>query len=119
MKLEPRGDTLRVSAIRDLGAANAKAFRDWVRENVGPHHKHIEIDLSTTTFIDSSGLGALVALHKLVQGRCGQLRLFNPQPPVQQLLQLTRFDQIFPILKDSASPAAPTSAIPKAEVPQV
>src|SRR5512133_281223 len=101
MKLESVRDTLRVSAIRELGAANANAFRDWVRKNMAETQRNIDIDLSSTTFLDSCGLGALVSLHKTAQSRQGRLRLINPLPPVQQLLELTRLDEIFLVVKPS------------------
>ncbi len=98
MKLDLDGDTVKVSAVRQLGAANANAFRDWVRGSMNPEHINIDIDLSETTFLDSCGLGALVALHKTVCSRQGTLRLLKPQPPVLQILQLTRMNQIFQVV---------------------
>jgi anti-sigma B factor antagonist len=102
MKMEVTGDTLRVLSVLQLGEANAKAFRDWVRAALEEGHKNIEVDLSQTTFIDSSGLGALVALHKTAASRRGRLRLVNPQPSVQQILELTRLDGILEIVKQSS-----------------
>ncbi len=99
MKLEISGDTLRVLGVKELGAANANAFRDWVRDGLTNGEKNIEIDLSEATFLDSCGLGALVALQKTARSRKGTLRLRNPQPQVQQLLGLTRLDKIFEVCK--------------------
>jgi anti-sigma B factor antagonist len=99
MKIETEGETLRVSAVLELGAANASAFRDWVRDSLDDGQKNIDIDLSQTTFLDSCGLGALVALQKTASGRQGTVRLLNPQPPVEQLLELTRMDRILEIIK--------------------
>jgi anti-sigma B factor antagonist len=99
MKIEAEGQTLRVSAVPQLGAANANSFRDSVRDSLVDTHKNIDIDLSQTTFLDSCGLGALVALKKTAAGRQGTLRLLNPQPPVEQLLELTRMDRILEIVK--------------------
>jgi len=99
MKIQPEGETLRVSEIQELGAANANAFRDEVRSALANGQKHIEIDLSQTAFIDSCGLGALIALHKTACSRNGAVHLLNPQPPVQQILELTRMHHIFQITK--------------------
>jgi len=98
MKVERVGDTVRVSAIARLAAADAKGFRESVMEQMRDGGKNIAIDLSQTTFIDSSGLGALVALRKAAIGQQGALRLLNPQPPVQQILELTRLDALFEIV---------------------
>src|SRR3954451_15745622 len=46
MKLEIRGDTLKVQGIKELGAANSNAFRDWVRAAMPDGQTNIEIDLS-------------------------------------------------------------------------
>jgi anti-sigma B factor antagonist len=95
--MENSGDTLRISDIKELGAANFNAFRDWVRSNYEQSHRDIEIDLSETKFIDSCGLGALIALHKTVCTRKGMLRLVNPQQPVRQMLELTQMHRIFDV----------------------
>jgi len=99
MKLEIRGDTLRVSEIKELGAAVATAFRDRARAALGGDQRNIEVDLSQTTFVDSAGLGALIALHKTACSRQGGVRLLDPQPQVQQLLELTRMHHLFEIAK--------------------
>jgi anti-sigma B factor antagonist len=97
MKLDNLGRTLRVSAVKELAAINANEFRDWIRESLADGQTDIEVDLSQTTFVDSCGLGALVALHKTATSRGGRLRLLSPQPQVHQLLHLTRMSQIFEI----------------------
>jgi anti-sigma B factor antagonist len=99
MKLQNDGETLRVSAVAELSAANANSFRDETRQAFRENHRNIEVDLSQTTAVDSCGLGALVALHKTTSGRGGVLRLLNPTPPVQQILELTRMHRIFEVIK--------------------
>ncbi|HEV2394281.1 MAG TPA: STAS domain-containing protein [Verrucomicrobiae bacterium] len=99
MKAEIHGDTLCVSSVKELGAANANAFRDWVRKAVSDRQKNIDIDLSETTFIDSCGLGALVALHKTACSKKGLLRLLRPQTGVLQIIELARLDRVFQVVK--------------------
>jgi len=103
MKMETFGESLHITAVIRLGAANAKGFRDWVAGQLQNGYKNITVDLSETTFIDSSGLGALVALQKAAAARQGELRLLNPQPSVQQILALTRLDQFFKIIRPERS----------------
>jgi anti-sigma B factor antagonist len=100
MKMEINKDTVLVTEVKELGAANSNAFRDWVRSSLQNGQKNIDIDLSQTTFVDSSGLGALVALHKTACSRKGAVRLIAPQPSVQQVLELTRMHRIFEIVKN-------------------
>lgn len=99
MKLQTNGDTLRISAVKELSAAGFNSFRDEARRAFGEGHKNIEVDLSQTAVVDSCGLGALVALHKTAASRGGVLRLVNPNPAVQQILELTRMHRIFEVIK--------------------
>ena len=99
MKIEDLGDTLRISEVTELGAAGSNSFRDQARAAFDSRHKFIEIDLSQTTFIDSCGLGALIALQKTACSHKRTVRLLNPQPPVNQILELTRMHHIFEITK--------------------
>jgi|SRR5438105_1425068 len=99
MKIQTEGDTLRISDVQELAASNSNAFRDQARSALTNGQKNIEIDLSHTTFVDSCGLGALVALHKTACSRKGTVRLLNPLPSVQQILELTRMHRIFEIVK--------------------
>src|ERR1041385_2198074 len=108
MKLQNEGETLRVSGVRELGAANSNSFRDWVRSHLIEGRRNIEIDLSETTFLDSCGLGALISLHKAAQSRQGAVRLLRPQPQVDQILSLTRMHHIFDIVRSES--AKPTEA---------
>lgn len=98
MKVQSQGETLNVSNVKELGAANSQAFRDEVRGAMTDVQKNIEIDLSQTTFVDSCGLGALISLHKTTCNRNGAVRLLNPTPPVRQILELTRMHRIFEIV---------------------
>ena len=100
MIIQHEKDTLSVGDIPELGAANASAFRDQVRAALPKSVKAIEIDFSQTRFVDSCGLGALISLQKTAAGsyRGVVVRLLNPRPQVQQLLELTRMHRIFEIV---------------------
>jgi anti-sigma B factor antagonist len=98
MKVQSNGETLSVTGIKELGAANSNTFRDQVKAEFREPQKNIEIDLSQTNFVDSCGLGALISLHKATCNRNGTVRLVNPTAPVQQILELTRMHRIFEIV---------------------
>lgn len=99
MKFESHGDTLRITDLAELGAANSNQVRDEARAALGSEHKNIEVDLSATSFLDSCGLGALIALHKTACDRSGMVRLLRPQPAVERVLELTRLHRVFQIVK--------------------
>jgi anti-sigma B factor antagonist len=95
MKLDHSQCLLRISDLQELSAANSNHIRDQVRARLTDTHKIIEVDLSQTLFMDSSGLGALISLYKSICGRKGMVRLLNPSPPVQQVLEMTRMHRLF------------------------
>ncbi|HAV62257.1 MAG TPA: hypothetical protein DCY13_07805 [Verrucomicrobiales bacterium] len=99
MKVVHSNETVSISEIRELDGSNSLQFRDQVRASLKDSQRFIEVDLSETTFVDSNGLGALIALHKTTCLRNGLVRLLNPTPPVQQILELTRMHRIFEVVK--------------------
>jgi len=99
MKLESQGNTLRIIELPELGAANSNDVRDRARAALTPALINIEVDLSQTSFLDSCGLGALIALHKTACDRGGNVRLLHPQSPVERVLELTRLHRVFQIVK--------------------
>src|SRR4051812_15352117 len=100
MKIHNNGDILTISNIKELAAGNSEIFRDEVRAVFPSDVRAIEIDLSQTEFVDSSGLGALVSVYKLAnpRGSAVAVRLVNPAPPIQQILELTRLHRLFEIV---------------------
>jgi anti-sigma B factor antagonist len=103
MKLQVDNEKVVVTGITELVAANSFAFRDQVRATMTEAQRDIEIDLSTIHFMDSSGLGALIGLHKTTRGRKGSVRLLNPTPQVEQILRLTRTNRLFEVVKAAAA----------------
>jgi anti-sigma B factor antagonist len=94
-----------VGVIRPEGRLNmvsAPQFANMVRELVTDGCARIVIDLSATDFIDSSGLGALVASLKVARQAGGDLRLAATTEQVNTVLQLTNLNRI---LKPSDSVA--------------
>lgn len=65
---------LRLSPVGELDALSAPAFRELWTALVQAQDA-VTVDLSLVTFVDSSGIGALVALHKRAREQRGSLRL--------------------------------------------
>ncbi|MCT7990473.1 sugar transferase [Laspinema olomoucense] len=68
-----------------------------------PSPEHIILDFSKTTFIDSSGVGALVRVLKTTQTASIDLILRNVQSPVMSVLSLTALDQALTFEGNSGS----------------
>jgi anti-sigma B factor antagonist len=79
-----------------LDAGNVKAFRDAIQP-ISDRQRTIIIDMSHLSFVDSSGLGALLSCLRTMNSKEGQLRLFGMTKPVKALFELVRMHRIFAI----------------------
>jgi anti-anti-sigma factor len=108
MKIVVHGDTVNVSEIRELGTATANSFQSALSAALSGPVKHIDLDLSQTTFVDCGGLGALVAIRKKASNGHGSaiVRLLNPPKPLQRIVSMMKMGDVFPIETE-----APVSAV--------
>jgi len=85
-----------------LGAAGP-SIQDTVRELVDSLHTNIIIDLGGITYLDSSGLGQLVASAATAASRGGAIKLLNLTERVYDLMVLTKLCTVFAIYADEAT----------------
>lgn len=92
---------LRIVTVMDsrIDAAVAIQFKDQMREIIEDAPERVVLDLSRVTFVDSSGLGAIVASMKLA-GQPRRLELAGLTRNVQKVFALTRMDRVFSIHPD-------------------
>ena len=81
---------------RRIDAAIAIAFKDRMRELTDNGPERIVLDLAKVDFVDSSGLGAIVATMKALGGD-RKLELAGLTPTVDKVFRLTRMDTVFAI----------------------
>lgn len=90
------GGILVIRAAQDrIDAAGAIQFKDRMRDltraSTAPR---VVLDMSNIAFLDSSGLGAVVAVLKALSPD-RKLELSGLTPTVQKVFRLTRMDSIF------------------------
>jgi len=68
--------------------------------------RDLVIDLRSVSFIDSSGLGALVQCRALAERLGTSVSLVCTQPHLLKILRLTGLDQVFALHADPESAAA-------------
>lgn len=85
-----------------IDAAVAIAFKDMMRKLSEDGPARIVLDMSEVEFLDSSGLGAVVASMKQV-GAGRKLELAGLTSTVGKVFKLTRMDSVFTIHPDVAS----------------
>ncbi len=71
-------------------------LRDTVKKLIS-ENKNIVLNLSGVSYIDSGGLGTLVALYTSAQTNGGKIKLASLTPRVGDLLQVTKLVTIFEV----------------------
>jgi anti-anti-sigma factor len=60
------------------------------------------LNLQNTRYIDSFGLGQIVATYQSVRGQKGDVKIINPNSMVKDLLRHTRIDTVVKVLPSEA-----------------
>lgn len=80
-----------------LDALIAPEFKQKMEEIIAQDNTQIILDISALTFMDSSSLGAMVAVLKLT-GKQGKMVISGASGSVMELFKLTRMDRIFTLV---------------------
>jgi anti-sigma B factor antagonist len=82
-----------------LGPATAK-FRQLISDTLESGKKNILLNMAEVYYIDSSGLGELVAAYTAATRRGGKLKLAKLTQRVQDVVTLTKVYRIFEVFED-------------------
>lgn len=85
-----------------IDAANAIFLKDAFAKATSGASGRVIMDLSSVEFMDSSGLGAMVAAMKHLAGRT-ELELFGLSGAVDKVFTLTRMNTVFKIHADEST----------------
>jgi len=113
----------RVTVVRCSGRVVAGPEADSFREHLTrllPGEKQVLLDLGEVTFMDSSGLGAMVRMVSSFRRVGGDIRLCQLPPEVATVLRITNLTQLFQIYEQEpeaiaafyARPSGPEHASP-------
>lgn len=97
VNVEKRGDAAVVFVSGSCTMNVSKKLTDCLRELGGAGHKLIVVETSELDFIESSGLGGIVAGYLRTRMHKGEMRLVSPTPDIRRLLEMTRLVQLFGI----------------------
>ena len=86
-----------VAVAGELDAHSAGSLDQLATELTADGYIHFTLELSQTTFIDSSGLRSLVALQNRLGELAGELVLQAPTDPVTRLLHITGLGEHFTV----------------------
>jgi anti-anti-sigma factor len=103
---EEWGDTPVIRAEGEVDLGTVDVFRKAVSEVVRSKPEKVIFDLRDLTYIDSSGLGVLVATRKQLGSKSGCVTIVTAQPAVLQSLNLTGLDRVLEVLPDQVAAEA-------------
>ncbi|WP_194437374.1 STAS domain-containing protein [Vibrio fluminensis] len=107
-QVSQEGDStvLRIDEER-FDAKLAPEFRALIENITNELSPHLVVDIGAVKFMDSSGLGAVMGVYKLLRDK--RISVAKPQKPVQDLFKLTRMDRLIKTY-DSVESALTTAA---------
>lgn len=89
-----------------LAAGGDEELREAVDTLLASGRTRILVDFTDVTFMDSAGIGELVASHRTVQRFGGSLKILRPGRKVRDSLSLTRLLPIFEVFEDERAALA-------------
>jgi anti-sigma B factor antagonist len=92
---------VRLAGRLDMGSADLLKRR--VASLVEDGHSRVAVDLTEVSFIDSSGLGALISGLKSTRSAGGDLRIAAPNEQTRMVLSLTGMERVLPEHPDTDS----------------
>ena len=96
--------TLTVSGIIDFSAR--KAIGALIEERMAHGQRDFVLDLRHVTFMDSSGLGALVACFSSIRKHGGSMRLTQIPNQVLELIEMTKLSHFFDLCDNVEAPTS-------------
>ena len=95
MKEEKQGDVLIVHLNGELmGGEDTLAFQERIYQTIREGSVNVVVDMAEVKWMNSAGLGILMACLTTLRGSEGDLRLANVPDRVQRPLEITKLDGI-------------------------
>ena len=118
IKTEQLGnDTALISLAGEVDLYTAPEFKQQLLEVIGQGSKTVLVDLTDTTFIDSTTLGVLVGGVKRLRSNDGQLSLVCSDRNITKIFEITGLDRVFtiyPTRDEAVSKAGAAGGVPPA-----
>ena len=92
---EVRGRLDASSASRQLG--------ETIASQIEAGNNRIVLDVSGIDYADSTGIEALVGIYQKAKGAAGGVRVVRPGAKLDQLLKMTRLNEVLGIVEDEES----------------
>ena len=97
-------DSVRIVNVRGriVYGEDLTKLRQTIRDLLSSGHRRLLLDLEKVTYVDSCGLGELMANYTTAASYGAELKLLHVQKRVQKLLQITKLDTVFEVYDDES-----------------
>ena len=103
-----------VVAVRgEIDLFTAPELKQKLTDAIESGKNRIVVDLSDTTFLDSTALGVLIGAVKRLRSREGALVIVNVDQNIAKTFEITGLDQIFTILATREAAIAALAEAPE------
>ena len=93
------GDTQIVAVAGEIDLFTAPEFKQRVSAPIDAGRSNVIVDLTATTFIDSSSLGVLIGAHRRLKLRGGSLVVVCDNDAIVKTFRITGLDGVFTLVK--------------------
>jgi anti-sigma B factor antagonist len=93
------GERALIALAGEVDLYNAPEFKAQLLDAIGGGAKHVVVDLSDVTFLDSTTLGVLVGGIKRVRPDGGTMTLVIDNEQINQIFEITGLNRVFPIFQ--------------------
>jgi anti-sigma B factor antagonist len=100
------GDALVVSVSGEVDLATAEPLREALVAAEAESASGMVIDLQRVGFLDSTGIGELVGVHRRLRKSERPLALVVPEGPIRKILAITGMDSVLDLHEDERSAIA-------------
>ncbi len=91
-------DTHVVAVTGEIDLFTAPEFKQRVSAPIDAGRTHLVVDLTATTFVDSSSLGVLIGAHRRLRRHGGRLVVVCTSDAIVKTFRITGLDGVFTIV---------------------
>jgi anti-anti-sigma factor len=100
IQVESRGDRRIVRILDKITFEHCALLQSRLDPILEPGVREVVIDFKDVPFMDSSGIGEILRLFKLLRDRNGELVLINPNRKLRNLFTMYRFEKFMKIREE-------------------
>lgn len=100
IKVNKKGSVAVVRCIGTLDADTVAIFKKHTSDLFDEGTIRLVLDATNLTFIDSTGLGAIISIMRQVREKDGDIKIYGLNREVEQIFEITRLNKLFDVCKN-------------------